>query len=62
MVEVGKDFGKLLTDLLGVLVCEVKGVAGELHATISGAAALDRERAVVSCEVFRSDIFEKRAW
>jgi hypothetical protein len=32
-----------MTDLFGVLVCEVKGVAGELHPTVAGIAALDGE-------------------
>ena len=41
-----------MTDLLRVLVCEVKGVAGELYAAVAGAAAFDGEGAVVSCGLF----------
>ena len=42
----------LLTDLLRVLVCEVKGVARKLYATVASAAALDGEGAVVFCGLF----------
>ena len=35
-----------------MLVCEVKGVAGELYAAVAGTGALDGEGAVVSCALF----------